>query len=174
MRPGGILALDTATRVGWSYAFPGDAPIWGARRAGLLPGASTGAVGCDYHGWLSGQCELLQPRWIYYESPYIGKLNNAATVLRLYGMEMLTLMVADERNIAAHKVVSSTMMKFFSGFGRWPKGEKKAASIRMAHLYGWMVESDDESDALGILLYAEGIVAPWVRRSAGVLFARRA
>jgi Holliday junction resolvasome RuvABC endonuclease subunit len=144
--------------------------MWGHRRNGLS--THNGAIGADYQKWLRGHCALLTPRWIFYESPFMGK--DSAVALRLYGLEMVTLMVAHEFNTPAHKVVSSTMMKFFSGFGRWPKGEKKAASMRMAEAFGWKVQTDDESDALGILLYGESRVAPRLSRSSGVLFSQTA
>jgi Holliday junction resolvasome RuvABC endonuclease subunit len=185
MNPDGIACFDLATVTGWSAGHPGQCPIWGHRRNGGRPGAPVGAILADFDDWLRGHLDTLQPSVIYYEAPFIPRAGkdgkstiNPATVLMLYSLKGILLADAHRRDLIAHDVNISKITTHFTGFswGRAGRAEKKAATIRMAALYGWKVESDDEADALALFVYAENQVDPVAarQRSAGPLWAQAA
>lgn len=180
MNPGGLLALDIATCVGWAAGKPGERPLYGSRRNGGRPGASVGAILDDYESWLARMLQDIAPAKVFYEAPYLAgsKTINPATVQVLYGLVGITLMLAHRRDVAIESVNINTITKHFTGFswGRAGRAEKKAATIRMAALYGWKVADDNESDALALFVYAENQVDPVAarQRSAGPLWAQAA
>lgn len=180
MTPGCIACFDLATVTGWSVGQPGERPLYGSRRNGGRPGASPGAILDDFESWLSEHLDFVRPAWIFYEAPYLAgsRTINPATVQVLYGLSAILLMHAHRRGIAIRSVNISQATKHFTGFswGRLGRAEKKAATIRMAKLYGWDVASDDEADALALFVYAENQVDPVAarQRSAGPLWAHEA
>lgn len=101
---------------------------------------------------------------------------NLATIWRLLAMTGRVYEACFERGIECRHVPTQTWSKFFVGRGSGfkTKQAKKQAAIDTALRYGW-VATNDEADALGILLYAEHIFYPQIaakRRPTGPLFAR--
>ncbi len=178
--PGGIATFDLATVTGWAYGEPGGKPLYGHRRNGGRPGAPVGAILADFEDWLVRHLDQLHPSVIYYEAPFLPRTANInpATVLVLYGLRGMLVAEAHRRDLAARDVNISQITKHFTGFswGHMGRAEKKAATIRMAALYGWPVETDDEADALAVLVFAENQIDPVAARarSAGPLWAQAA
>lgn len=195
----GCLALDIATVTGWSYCWPGEQPIWGHRRMGS-PNAELGEVLNFFSVWLGATLDRLRPKHVVIESPYVpmgqrdpvrintatlpfnfapgrpsrgGAPMNMATVWRLCAMTGHVYQACYERGIDCRDVPTQVWSKFFTGRGGGFGGrqKKKAAAVATAALYGW-VATEDEADALGLLVYSEHLLYPKIaqmRRPIGSL-----
>jgi hypothetical protein len=178
MTQGGILAIDAATVAGFCYVYPGEEPEYESCRCGKR-GADHGEVGHAFRQRLGGLIMTHRPRHIVFEAPYIprppppakqGKLftgprkpeMNIATVYRLCGLCFMIEQMAVEFGLRPLQVDTSTWCKWFTGKGRWPGGAqaKKAAVMAECAARGWPVTNDNQSDAIGIAMYAEYCLAP--------------
>lgn len=168
-----ILALDIATVVGFAAARAGERPIHGHYRVAEV-GAPAGRVFCCFRDWLNHEADLLRPAYVFAEDQFVPANASRDVMRRLLGLRAVCEMVCDERDIRLRWVPVQTVQRFVSGFGRWPRGEKKPAMIRAIERYGWRPQDDNEADALGVFLYAEHQIAPHAAaaRSTGSLWAR--
>ena len=169
-----ILALDTATTVGWAAGRPGETPVWGERSFDGRGG--NGEVIGKFRQWLNQRCYDLKPTLIVFEAPYIpgrfgkGPPMNAATLRRLLALAGEVEAVAWELRIRCLEATVGEISKFFLGNARQGGREaKKAATIKMCGLYGWETVSDNAADGLALWAYAEFVVSPEIasRRLAG-------
>jgi hypothetical protein len=189
----GILALDVATCTGWAYGLPGDRPCFGRFRSGK-PRDGLGLVLGEFRTWLDCRCEEWKPRLIAFEAPYVprvapktirtktGRVISIApststpidikVIRRLFAMAGLVELVAHDHAIPCREEASNVICKHFTGNGSWGgRAGKKAATQKMCAVYGWPDVSEDEADALALWVYAESVLFPKTRRSAGPLFA---
>jgi hypothetical protein len=193
---GGVLALDVATTTGWAVGLPGERPVCGHHRAGK-PGCAGGEVLAQFADWLEALVAAHAPVWIAFEAPYVPRVaprrvrarNGAVITLaphngppidnnvirRLYGLCGLVELTAHRHRIACREAGSSEICKFFTGNGSWGgRANKKAATMKMAAVYGFPGVTEDEADALALWVYAEAVLFPKAaaRRGAGPLFVR--
>jgi len=154
--------------------------VWRHKRFGK-PGDDDGKVGVLFHDWLDaimGECG--GPDWAVFEAPFIprGAISvNNATIRRLYGLAMIAQMVAHNWGAKCREVDTASVAKHFTGQARWGGREaKKAATRRVCERYGWAPVTEDEADALAVLVYAEALIDPIAasRRGPGPLFVRPA
>ena len=176
---GGVLALDPATVIGWAHAEPGGGkPTWGHQRLGRL-GAETDEIAEALGLFLDARIDVLNPRYIVREDFYIGGGRvpmNPQTIYVLCGIAWQIDLAARRRGIGCYKVQTSTMVRYFTGRGKYPdRAAKKRATVRVCQFHGWTCTSD-EADAIALLCYAEAKLFPEMRlsmrRPAGPLFAR--
>jgi len=190
---GGLLALDVATTTGWAYGMPGDRPAFGRFRSGK-PRAEGGQILSLFRAWLDARLLEWQPRMIVFEAPYVprfaakkvrtktGQVISTApgsstpidiyVVRRLFAMCGLVEMVAYEHAIPCREEQSNVICRHFTGNGSWGgRANKKAATQKMAAVYGFPGVTEDEADALALWVYAEAVLFPKAR-SAGPLFAQ--
>ena len=167
-----ILALDTATTVGWAVGNPGDTPRWGARN--FAGDGGTGEVVCKFHYWLMSACDKAKPSIICYEARYIparhgGPPTNVATLRRLLALAAQVEAVAWELRIECRESTVAEITKFFTGrVNHGGRDNKKAATIAMCARYGWDTVSDDAADALALWAMAEAKISPAHGRLRGV------
>lgn len=195
---GGILALDVATTTGWAYGCAGGQPAFGHWRAGPR-GVASGEALAAFRAWLDGNCTELAPGWLVFEAPYVPRVapprirtRSGHTVRtlpaagppidiyvlrRLIGLCGLVEMIAAERGIPCREAAPTEICRVFTGRGSWGgRAQKKAATQKMAALYGWAGATEDEADALALWVYAEAVLFPKAarERGCGPLFARPA
>lgn len=166
-----ILALDIATTVGFSAGKPGGHPIYGHYRMAEA-GSPPGRVFRHFRDWLNHEADLIRPTHVFAEDQFVPPKASREVMRRLLGLRAICEMVCDERDLRLQWVPVQTVQRFFTGHGRWPKGEKKAATMRFCNLYGWRPQDDNEADALAIFLWGEHQVSPHAggRRSIGPLW----
>lgn len=177
--PGGILALDpSSVAVGWAYADPGEPePIWGnfrPKRPGETARDHSGEIGSRFGIFLEARIEILQPRYIVREQPWLGP-PNYETLFPLLGLAWQIDKTAVDHRIECRQTPTMPAVKFLTGKGKYDNpAAKKRATIAACKLHGWNC-TEDEADALAILCYAEAELFPEFRRSmkrpAGPLFA---
>jgi hypothetical protein len=174
-RVSGLLALDVATVSGWAYGAPGERPLYGRYRAGKPPHEG-GQILAAFRGWLNWRLAEWRPEWIVFEAPYVPHPRSPIpvdinVVRRLFAMCGIVEMTAHEHGIRCREEQSNVICKFFTGNGSWGgRANKKAATQKMAAVYGFPGVSEDEADALALFVYAEAVLFR-TRRSAGPLFA---
>jgi len=172
----GILALDPARTIGWAWAPPSEPPQFGHARLGKI-GCETDEIAEALSIFLTARLDMCQPDWIVRENFYIGGGRvqmNPQTIYVLCGIAWQIDLAARERGIECRKVNTSAFTKFFTGKGKYPdRAAKKAATMAMCRIHGWQA-TEDESDALALLFYAEAKLFPEaaMKRAAGPLFAR--
>ena len=170
-----ILALAPATVVGWAHCEPGGEVTFGATRMGAL-GSELGASAADFEDWLTEKVQLIDPVWIVYESVYLPNYPNPGMIRKLVTFAGIIEMVAYRFRRPCREFVTSQVAKHFTGQGRWPGGRagKKAACRRTCERYGFTVTTDDEADAIAVLMLAESVLYPSAaaKRQAGPLFQR--
>ncbi len=186
----GVLALDQATVTGWAHAEPGEPPVWGHQRLGKV-GATNGEFGAAFTIFLQARLDLYRPQYVWFESPWVprpprprlvkagmhwaplsrGVPMNASTMRRLMGLPMIIETICEQWGVECWEATPQEISQFFIGSGGKKREEKKQATIDMCRGMGWDA-SEDEADALALLVYAEAKLFG-VRRTAtpGPLFA---
>jgi hypothetical protein len=174
----GILALDPALVTGFAHSEPGERPTWGHQRLGAS-GEDTDKISEALEIFLETRIALWQPQYIVRETVYDGP--NPVTNNILGGIGWQIDMQARQHRIPCAKVDSNEFIKWFTSHkGKWPgntyeqrRAAKKRATVTTAHTYGWQC-TQDEADALALLIYAEAKLFPEMcaamRRPAGPLF----
>ena len=171
-----ILALDTATVVGWCAGAPGGEPRYGARD---FSGArSSGEVFGRFHAWLTALCREHRPSLVVFEAPYIpqgrraGAPINTIVLRRLAGLTGQVEAVAWELQIPCREATPLEVARFFLGTQRLKRAEKKQRTIEMCERYGWAPACDNAADALALWAMAEAKLALGLgrQRGAGPLF----
>src|SRR6266702_6574551 len=172
MRTGGILTADLSGRsTGYFYGYPGDFPVWGHVRF-AEPDDDLGTIGLNVSSWFREITQRYEPKWVVWEQFYLAPVANARTVAILYGMNFLVHTMCKKSGILVKNPSITQVAKHFIGKGRWPKGEKKAATQRMCAHYGFTPVTEDEADAGAVWIYAEAALAPKsaLERGVGPLF----
>lgn len=168
-----VLALDTATTVGFAFGEIGATPTWGAWN--FTSKGGTGEVLHKFRRQLVATCDEVKPILIVYESPYVprqfynGPPINPTTLRRLFALVGVVDEVAWGLGVECLEATVPEIAKFFLGNAKQGgRAAKKAATIKMCQLYGWDTVSDDAADALALWCLAEHTIAPQIgsRRSA--------
>lgn len=202
----GLLGLDVATVTGFAACSPGGVPIWGHRRMGAPDapmGETLHFFGTWINMMLDrlrprhvmierpyipqpARQQRVRFAGTTTQMPIAGIPElaisaaapvNLATVWRLMAMTGRVYEACFERGIECQNVPTQVWSKFFVGRGSGFKTReaKKKAAMDTAMLYGWKA-TNDEADALGILIWAEHVFYPQIaaQRRPMPLFAGRA
>jgi Holliday junction resolvasome RuvABC endonuclease subunit len=141
-----ILALDLGTRTG--YALLKDEHISIGTKKLLNNKSASGARFLDFYRWLIETIERHHIYMVFFERVYGHSGTEAA---HIYGAFMYVLaMVCEERKIECRGISVGTIKKFATGKGNATKEEM----IMAAKSQGFNPQTDDEADALAILLLA--------------------
>lgn len=174
-QPGGLLALDLATVLGFAYAplppGPPPTPIEAAAGRAMpkpysghhrvaAPGASIGRFLLNYDRWLVDMIATLGPTRVIFEAPLPTnrtRKTNFETVRKLICIAGLTEKVALEKGVGIVREANhATVKKHFTGHGRADKAETIAACRAL----GWDVDEENEADALALWSFAVSCWAP--------------
>lgn len=138
-------------------------------------GANEAIVFDGFERWLSHKITILRPAYVFAEDQFVPPKASRDVMRRLMGMRAICALVCHRRDVPLRWVPVQTIQRFFTAHGRWPKGEKKAATLRVCNLYGWHPDTDNQADALALWLWGEHAIAPHVagQRSMGSLFSGR-
>lgn len=167
-----IFSADIATTTGWAFGIPGHThPLFGEYRMASAI-ASEAHVFDNFETWLDDKMAMLTPRYAFIEDVFMPKSTFVAA--RLYGLRAIAKMTFHRHSVRVRIVPTQTVQRFMTGQGRWPKGQKKAATMRACERLGWHPTSDNEGDALALWLYGEHEIAPRAaaERSAGPLWSK--
>jgi Holliday junction resolvasome RuvABC endonuclease subunit len=159
-----LLSLDLATHLGWCYGDPeaGD-PVSGHHR---LPstGDEIGPFGAAYGEFLRAMLKEARPTNVVMEAPMqtTGGKTPMATMQKLQGLCYHTEVICwNHGGIDCRQVPAATWKKAFTGSGRASKSQKPYPVIVACRERGWNhVTDDNEADAIGIWVYAAGMLAP--------------
>ena len=176
----GILAIDQATVTGWAFAEPGCEPMWGHVRLNKREKATAGEVGAEFYSLVNRLILRYCPLYICFETPYVprprrtrkGEVEteggiplNAQTMRKLLGLAFLIDTIAAQRGIECREVLSTAATKAMTGRGKYPSRQaKKLATMQACWARGWKA-SEDEADALAILIFSEARLYPEAFRS---------
>jgi len=176
----GILAFDQSTVTGWAFAEPGCEPTWGHKRLGKREKATAGEVGAEFYSFANLLIQRYCPLYICFETPYIprprrnrkGEVEtegsiplNAQTMRKLLGIAFLIDTIAEQRGIDCREVASSAATFAMTGRGKYPSRQaKKRATMQACWARGWKA-TEDEADALAILMFSEARLYPEAFRS---------
>lgn len=169
-----LMALDIATTAGWAFGIPGTTrPLFGEHRMAPV-GADESIVFDNFDRWLNTKIDVLHPQRVFAEDQFMAPTASRIVMQRLLGMRAICTMVCRRRGVRLRWVPVTTVQRFFTGQGRWPRGEKKGATMRVCRLYGWSPQTDNQADALAVWLFGEHDITPLAaaRRSVGPIFAR--
>ncbi len=160
-----IVALDLSSRVGWAIFRPSTGQI----QSGTIDLRRTarGGLFAAYRDWLmeivigSGATHIVR------EAPFLSAKTFSAAPL-LYGLAAITEEVGARRAVPVHEVAPHEWRRFVIGEAMAPK------TIAKAHRRAWLkdearaacerrgikVESHDEADAVGVLLFERARLYP--------------
>lgn len=145
-----IMGLDMATSTGWSFlAGPDEQIEFGAKG---LHGGNDGVVGRAMLSWLETEFAARRPAMIYAEDVF---LRGHATI-RLCGFKMLLNMAAHKNGALVRYVAPRRLKKSFTGSG----GADKNRMIRRCQELGLYPKTEDEADAIALLVHGLAIEAP--------------
>lgn len=165
-----LAALDIATTTGWAAGNLGvPVPLFGEHDLTAAHGRSEDAIFAEFERWLDHLLRLFRPHYLIAEDVFHPASMFVAQ--RLYGLRALCTIVCHRHDIRLRRVNVQRVHRFFTGGGE-ARGQKKALTIARCRQYGWMVESDNQADALALFAYLEAQLAPTFQRSAGPIFAR--
>jgi hypothetical protein len=160
-----ILALDLAGQTGfarWDTSMP--QPSWGTLR---LPTGTQGICYASFRDALLIKISADRIEHIVVESVFVSPEQMSA-VERLYGLIAIVREVAYRKNIPVNSVTVTEWRAPFIGQARapkhlskpqrrsWLKNETRKECARR----GWQVSTDDEADALGLLVYERARLFP--------------
>ena len=153
---GTVLALDLATTTGWAFGKPGAKPTFG-HITFAKPGSSRARIYRAFRTWLEDRWNVrdAQPDLIVFESAALPMLmqgrTNADTIKALIGLtehleefcyQNIELREASVQQVRAHFIGANIKSAL-----------AKPATVERCRQLKWMVETDDEADALALLDY---------------------
>lgn len=157
-----ILALDLATHFGFAC---------GSVKEGMVESGSykippthenLGLFGAYFRRWLDGAITRLEPAVIIYESPILPGVGqtNLATLRKLYGLCLLTEVIADDHSVVCEEANLSDIRAHALGKGNIPRkrDDVKRAVIAWCRSRGWNPLDDNHADALALLSYRLALI----------------
>lgn len=163
-----LLSLDLATRLGWAAGdvMEGE-PMWGSHR---LPstGEDIGTFLKAYHLWLIAKLKEVEPALVLMEAPMPGGgKTNMSTIAKLWNLCGHTEFVCAMKGIRCLQASVNEWRPAFVGPGKGRISKPKTVAERLNYPViqacrqrGWMLEDDNEADALGLWVYGVRFVAP--------------
>lgn len=162
-----ILCLDLATRTGWAIATrpyvtnpspldisAGAAPV--QRSSGcrnLSTEVNHARRFAAFHRWLVRMLDENPIETIVFEAALPQHKGAKAAQLAL-GLVAITEMTAVEHELDVFQVKATSIKKYATGKGSWPKGQSKQRMMQAGRDAGWSFSDDNECDALWLADYA--------------------
>lgn len=184
-----VLALDQSmTATGWAHMAQGQSlPTWGKFTSPNWKGIE-GERGVEFYEWIGVKCVDLAVTQIVFEMPFDPPRyrSDFTEQAARWGMPLLVDMVRYLCNakrgmqIECSPVNASQWRASFLGSSSAPKGLVesqrrtwyKERAVAECHSRGWMIDSNDIADALGILDYSCAAIDPAYASTRGALFRR--
>lgn len=168
---GGILALDPSARLtGWAGTERRDSryAIYGHISTafdGELVRDSAGKIGLRFENFLEARIEVLKPAHIVREAPFIhGGPQNHETIFALMGIGWLIETIAARHSIPCYVADTRAAVRALTGRYKFPTSKaKKRATVAALEMLGFKGITEDEGDALAILIYEEPRLFPEMR-----------
>ena len=151
-----ILALDLASKTGWSLVIGGVVKESGVQDFTKRRGESNGVLFLRARKWLVETCALCVPDLIAYEQAHFR--GGAATEICV-GLQTRAQEIAAERGIESVPIPTITLKKWATGSG---KGDKAAMIAVAGRLLGRPPLDDNEADAVLLGLKAAADYDPSV------------
>jgi hypothetical protein len=174
----GILAIDQSLCTGWAHCEPGQHPQWGHKLMGRVAGDDDGEVIAAFDLFMCSIIERYSPRDLIFETPYIGMYEredgtatkrrpvSAKTILMAGGWRALIIRACQKYDIRWCHQGTQAAVKLLTGHGKFPgataadrRKAKKHATMAACWARGWKA-TEDEADALALLLFAESRLYP--------------
>lgn len=161
-----LLTLDLAGRLGWARWREGQKdPVWGA--LDVPTKISNGADFAKFRDWLMAEVVMQQVTHICAETIFVSE-KTASAAPRLYGLLAVSEEVAYRKGVAFSKAMSGDWRGHFLGQRTAPKSIPakkrrdwwKSEAVAECKKRGWAVKTNDEADALGILVYERARLLP--------------
>jgi Holliday junction resolvasome RuvABC endonuclease subunit len=150
--PGGLLALDLSSQVGWAYGRPGQRPVNGTWVLPWIGGS--GAKFASFENELAAAVELYDPAHLVVEAPLpLPAQNNADVAKQQLGLRAFVLAEGYRSSIPVHEVDAYTVRKDILGTGRFAKGTVKREVIAWCRRQGIDVPDDNAADACVLWTY---------------------
>jgi len=147
--PGGLLALDLSTRVGWAYGADFSAPahgIWELSGGGTSLGARCSALAER----LEDAIAVLQPGLVILEAPLPPKAQTAMNSARIqFGLAAVAEMICEEQHVRVEEEKADTVRGFILGRARPQKPE----IVAWCKAQGWSPVDHNDGDALMLWRY---------------------
>lgn len=164
-----VLGIDTAmTKTGWAHYREGDdKPTWGVRRTPSW-NDDEGKYLWEFFEWLGNLCVDKAVTHIFVEdcrfkTAHSENLTQMLASIGLIAQATIVAFKLTERGqpIELFAAQPQQWRKTFLGVMPKPEGINptvwrktlKEAAVSQCHIRGWLVESDDEADALGVMTY---------------------
>jgi Holliday junction resolvasome RuvABC endonuclease subunit len=157
--PGGTLALDLASTVGWAYGGLRDAnPAFGCWK--LPPIGGEGARFAAFENTLAAAIEELQPSRMVCEAPMplqalIG-VSTLKVVSQQLGLRAIAYSEAYRASIPISEVSSDMVRYAILGAARFAKGKVKIEVVNYCRSRGWKVPDHNAGDAVLVWLWHKG------------------
>ncbi len=148
-RPGGILAYDLSSNVGWAYGHPLDnsGPVFGELILRTISGGE-GARFVGFENEIADQVVLYQPQHIVTEAPLsLQAMNNREVAFQQIGLRAFALAEAYRASARYHEMDVYSVRKEVLGTGRFAKGKAKEEVVRWCWKRGWKVGTHNMGDA---------------------------
>jgi hypothetical protein len=151
-RPGGILALDLSSSVGWAYGNPDDrVPLCGVW---VLPTGDLGRLLASFENELEDAIIFHRPALIMCEAPLPPThRSNASTWRHQLGLAALAESTAYRHDIRFREQACSTIRLSVLGTARFPNGDPKDAVLAYCRTMGWTVPDHNAGDACVVWQY---------------------
>jgi Holliday junction resolvasome RuvABC endonuclease subunit len=147
IRPGGILALDLASTVGWAHGGLADAApkfgIW------MLPqGQGEGARYAAFENALAAAMDRIQPERLILEAPLpLMAQTQARTAQQQYTLRGIAFAEAWRASVPIMEIDALTVRREVMGQGRFSKDTVKREVVRYCRVRGWRVPDHNAGDA---------------------------
>ncbi len=181
-----VLALDQAMQnTGWAHYREGDRlPTWGLH---TLPpwGDNEGKYLWEWMSWLGEKCDDLGVTHLFVEDTRFSHgheetLTQMIASIGLIGQAAVVAHLMTKRGspVELQSVSPLDWRRLFLGALKKPEGmskplwrkELKDAAVAQCHKRGWLIESNDIADALGIMTFGVCTIDPTFQNLQGRLF----
>lgn len=148
--PGGVLALDLSSRVGWAYGLPGEpAPLFGCWQLPYVGGE--GARYAAFENELALAIERHAPARLILEAPLTFQallgVSNAKVMQQQYTLRGFAYSEAWRAAVPISEVDSYTVRSEVLGKGTFAKDTVKREVISYCRKRGWRVPDHNAGDA---------------------------
>ena len=144
-----ILAIDPGTKTGWAFS-DGETSLLesGTNVLKLRAGEAKTMRYIRFSKWLDDMFLLMNPDLVIFEKTHMRGYEATKFMMNLIGRIETA---CNERSVPYTDVHTGTLKKFATGHG---KGSKAEMMRLVAEKHNFIVDSDDEADAIHMLDYA--------------------
>jgi hypothetical protein len=153
VKPGGILALDLSTHVGWAYGSPGqnEPPIGGVIHLPPMRMDDLGRLFAALDNELEDAIALHQPALVVQEAALVIADGSARMLI---GLSAHVESNCYRNSVRCKSVSVDHARSFVLGRARFPTGTTKTYVIQWARSQGYEPKDDNHADALLMWRYA--------------------